>query len=317
MSAPVVQIPVVDEAQWLAARTQDVTSTEVPALYGLSPYVTEFELWHRKRDGVVVRVDQDERMRWGNRLESAIALGVAEDHKWKASKLATYMRLPDVRLGASFDFEIEDAQRGIGLLEVKNVDGYVFREQWDESGGVIKAPDHIELQLQTQLEVSGREWGCIVALVGGNEAHVTMRTRDPVIGNDIRSKVAAFWRSVWKGEEPQFNAERDAEFIAQLHKQSDACKTLVADRDTDELLADYAAAAEALREAETRREAAKARILMRIGTASKVSSALGTLSCGTTKESPGTLITPEMVGQHVGGRSSFRQFRFTPKKTKP
>ena len=39
---------------WLKARTEDITSTEVSALFGISPYTTAFELWHRKHDGFEV-----------------------------------------------------------------------------------------------------------------------------------------------------------------------------------------------------------------------------------------------------------------------
>jgi hypothetical protein len=60
--------------------------------------------------------------------------------------------------------------------------------------------------------------------------------------------------------------------------------------------------------------ATKADLLTRIGTASKVKSALGTISCGMTKGSAGTLVTPEMVGTYVGARAGYRNFRFTPSK---
>jgi predicted phage-related endonuclease len=58
---------------WLQLRTQDVTSTESAALFGMSPYVTQFELWHRKKSGEQPEFKTNERMRWGNRLEAAIA----------------------------------------------------------------------------------------------------------------------------------------------------------------------------------------------------------------------------------------------------
>ena len=47
-------IPYTTEAAWLAARTHDLTSTEIAALFGCSPYLTKFELWHRKHDGADV-----------------------------------------------------------------------------------------------------------------------------------------------------------------------------------------------------------------------------------------------------------------------
>jgi len=80
-------IEIQNQHQWLTERAKDVTSTEVSALFGLSPYLTEFELFHQKRDAVVVKIEPNERMKWGNRLESAIAQGAAEDMGWNIAKL--------------------------------------------------------------------------------------------------------------------------------------------------------------------------------------------------------------------------------------
>ncbi|WYK04376.1 hypothetical protein DWF04_015295 [Cereibacter sphaeroides f. sp. denitrificans] len=54
------------------------------------------------------------------------------------------------------------------------------------------APPHSELQVQHQLLVSGRQWAVIVVLVGGNDLRVTVRTRNEIIIQKIRDRVAAF-----------------------------------------------------------------------------------------------------------------------------
>ena len=78
-----------NEAQWLAERAKDVTSTQVAALFGVSPYLTEFELWHQKSNGIVEAFEENNRTRWGNRLEETIAKGFAEEFPENAQKLAT------------------------------------------------------------------------------------------------------------------------------------------------------------------------------------------------------------------------------------
>ena len=40
------------EQEWLDLRKKDITSTDVAALFNLSPYKTEFELYHEKLSGV-------------------------------------------------------------------------------------------------------------------------------------------------------------------------------------------------------------------------------------------------------------------------
>ena len=146
MTTETIQIE--SREQWLQERTKDVTSTEVSALYGLSPYKTEFELFHEKRDGLVVNIQSNERMRWGNRLEAAIAHGAAEEMGWQIAKLNVYMRDIDARIGSSFDFEIKSSSQGPGILEIKNVDWLQYQRNWiDDGAGNIEAPEHIELQI--------------------------------------------------------------------------------------------------------------------------------------------------------------------------
>lgn len=298
--------------QWLAERAQDVTSTESAALYGLSPYVTEFELWHQKHSGATVDLTPTARMVWGTRLQDAIAAGVAEDMGWQAKRLDVYMRDEADRIGSSFDFEIVCRKRGRGLMEIKNVDLAVFRDEWIDGPSGIEGPQHIEMQVQHQMEVAGVDWCAIVALVGGNAAHVIPRDRDREIGQDIRRRVRAFWQSIEENRMPRPNYARDADFMFSLYGRADADVVLEADTETEDLLREYAR----LGAIGDERDAVKARILERIGRASKVLTSFGSLACGMTKESRGKEITPDMVGQFVGARAGFRQFRFTPKKSK-
>jgi predicted phage-related endonuclease len=76
----IVTTPVTDKEAWLQQRTQDVTSTEVSALYDLSPYLSEFELFHQKRDQEIVRIEENERMTWGKRLENVHCAGRSRDN---------------------------------------------------------------------------------------------------------------------------------------------------------------------------------------------------------------------------------------------
>jgi putative phage-type endonuclease len=300
-----------DEASWLQERTRDVTSTEVAALFGLSPYTSEFELFHRKRLGEVVRIEENERMRWGKRLESAIANGVAADNEWVITPANIYMRDPDARIGSSFDFLISED----GLMEIKNVDGLQFQNKWIDDGATLEAPEHIELQIQHQMEVAERDYCILVALVGGNRVRWVRRERDEQIGAAIRERVSQFWDRVIRNDAPSPDYSTDADFIIkQLHANANDGEVIEADEALEDLIAQYQFVSREAAGMDELKSKTKAELLQRIGTASKVSSRLGTISCGMTKPSQGTFITPDMVGTHVGGRQGFRNFRFTPKK---
>jgi len=312
-------IPITDEQSWLENRLLDITSTEVSALYDLSPYQTEFELYHQKKEKHVVRIEENERMTWGKRLEDSIAHGAAETMGWDVEKFDVYMSNPKTRMGSSFDYKINKSNKfdppedGVGILEIKNVDGVAYRKNWkDDGNGNIEAPEHIELQIQHQMEVADINWCALVALVGGNTQKIIFRKRDRAIGEDLTKKVRAFWEKVKAGTPPNIDYLKDADYIIKtLHNQADAGVMLNADDDMDELIDEYNMINKELQSVNRAKDSIKAQILERSQKASKIISKYGTISCGMSKESRGKLITKDMVGTYQSPRKGYRMFRFT------
>lgn len=319
------------EEQWLAMRDQDLTSTEAAALFGCSPYATVYELFHRKTGQLVVEFETNDRIKWGNRLEAAIAMGIAEDHGLVVEPFKVYARIPELRMGSSFDFKIvgladgykgEDEtfrdlfrDNGPGIMEVKNVDGLQFKRGWIADGAIMEAPPHIELQVQHQQEVSDLEWTVIAPLVGGNTPMPFYRLRDRAIGQAIREKVAEFWSMVESGKAPAPDYAQDAETIGRLLLNSNGETVDMKDNNRlAELVALHAQASEAYTAAETSKKAIKAEILDIIGPSAKVMLNGCYISAGTVKDSPGTLIEAHMIGQRVGGRKGYRNMRVYPSK---
>ena len=304
-----------DEAHWLKLRTQDVTSTESAALFGMSPYVTHFDLWHRKRSGMVPEFKSNERIKWGNRLEAAIAHGIAEEMGWPIRPLKEYMRDPDARLGSSFDFLILGDEPA--HLEIKNVDYLAFRDGWlEHDDGTIEAPEHIEMQVQHQMAVSGLSRTYIGALIGGNRFQVIERQRDDDVIRAIRARVAEFWRTVETGEEPEPVMPDDADALIRLHQYAKPEKILDASGDANiaALVAEYKQAASDADAAEERKKIAKAQLMQAIGDAEKVVGKGWKISAGMIADTPPTVITDEMIGKTYGGRKGFRNLRLTTTK---
>ena len=307
--------PITDKQSWLENRLLDVTSTEVSALFNLNPYITEFELYHQKREKIVINIDDNERMAWGRRLEDSIAREFAERNKFKVQSFDVYMRNPETRMGSSFDYKIVSEEEPM-ILEIKNVDSLQYRSKWiehDENN--IEPPEHIALQLQHQLEITGYNVGYIVALVGGNTMKVVRSERDPRIGKLLRGKVENFWERIKLGVPPDVDYTRDAQYIMKnLCNQADAGLVLTADEDMDKLIDDYNAVNREYVSIGKMRDQIKAQILERSNNASKIVSVNGTISCGMSKESKGKLITQEMVGTYQNPRKGYRMFRFNQPK---
>jgi putative phage-type endonuclease len=305
-----------NQEHWLAMRKLDVTSTESACLFGESPYMTRFDLWHRKRTGIVPEFKTNDRMAWGNRLEAAIAYGIAEEQGWEIKPMKEYFRNPDLRMGSSFDFVITSLGEPVHL-EIKNVDYLAFRDGWlEHEDGSVEAPIHIEMQVQHQMAVSGFKRSFIGAFIGGNRGVVIERERDEDVIAAIKAKVADFWRTVDAGQEPDPVMPGDAEVIIGLNQYAKPGKVL--DASSDDVLADlieqYKTAAAAEKNAEDDKKVAKAAIFKHIGDAEKVLTGGWSLSCAMQADTPPTLITANMVGTSYGGRSGFRNLRINPRK---
>lgn len=289
------------EAEWLSMRDQDITSTECAALFGCSPYATAYELYHRKTGQLVVEFETNDRVKWGNRLESAIAYGIAEDLGLLVEPFKVYARIPELRIGSSFDFKVvgidpnyqgsDETYRdlfreyGPGVMEIKNVDGLQFRRGWI-TGDDKEAPPHIELQAQHQMEVAGLPYTIMAPLVGGNSPQPFYRLRDLAIGEAIRAKVAEFWQRVEDGRAPEPDYAKDADSISRLYMNNDGTSIDLSDDERLYVLCqNYKKAGDEKKLAETAQKAAKAEILTIIKHA-KEAHALGhKITAGTTAPS--------------------------------
>lgn len=297
-------IPFTDEKTWLESRVQDITSTEISALFGISPYCTPYELWHRKHDKTYVKIDPNERMEAGTHYQDAIGAWFAKKNGWTIRRKDEYVRNPELRIGASFDMEISGGE----LLEIKNVDSLVFKNDWNiKEDGTVEEPLHIAIQVQHQLLVSGAQVCWLGVLVGGNTHYLIKRTPDQRVHDAIKQKVAAFWYSIDNNLEPEPDFNQDAEFIKTLYNYSEPGSVINISNDTTvkEIATEYKALGDAIKSAEERRDAIKAEILTKIGTAEKC---LG----------DGFSISAGMIGPaHIEyDRAPYRSFKITFKKIK-
>ncbi len=295
-----------NETHWKQLRSLDVTSTECAALFNLSPYSTHLELWHRKKDKIVVNIEENERMKWGKRLEKTIAEGFAEDNQLEIAPMKEYIREPVLRMGSSFDFKILSDEPGI--LEIKNVDSLVLKNDWiEEEDGTWTAPNHIELQVQHQLALTGWSYAYIGVLVGGNRPVFIKRDADPIIGEKIKNKIREFWISIENNTPPPINFERDAEFINKLYGYAEPNKVIdgVGNERLTHIAATYKNLGEQIKTLTSMRDACKAEILTMIQDAEKCLGNGFTISCG--------LVGPAHVEYD---REGYRSFRISFKKVK-
>jgi len=263
-----------DEAHWLLLRKPNLGSTDVAALFGLSPFNTYAEKWLEKRDCVETSFKGNDRTEAGQILEPAIAQLIAKREGWTVKPFKDYMSIDGLRLGSSFDYVVlnEDGTPR-AILEIKNVDAKNYKD-WHNEDGELEAKKHIELQLQTQMLVSGIHEAYIGVLFGGNNPKVLHRKYDPAIGEVILNAVNEFWRKVDENEQPQFDYSnpKDQEVIKKLYREGRPPVTMDATKNTElaSLYAEYTKSNKAAKLEKEMADSLKAKITTTVGEASLI-----------------------------------------------
>lgn len=289
-------------------RASHVGASEVAALFDASPYLTAFELWHRKKgtistpDFMAEGAPNNERIEAGIRLEPAIIQWACDRWGYQRREAPTHLSNGN-GLGGHPDSLVTCPERGDGLIEVKTAD-WLIRKKWGE-----EPPLHYLLQAQSYAGLAGAAWCDVVVLVGGNQLERFTYEFRPKIYADIERRVAEFWQSVRANDPPKPDFARDGDTLAQvLGEPTEEVVDLRHDNYADELAEEWRTLKAVVKSTETRIEEIKTELLLKIGTAGYALLPNHKISANQTKGSAGALITAEMVGTHVGARKGWRRF---------
>lgn len=277
-------------------RQQFVGSSEVASLFsvdlnemGQKAYETRYELWARKSGLVKRDFAGNNRTRWGTRMEGTIARGFAEDHGFKVRNARRYVLHPEVdRMGASPDYEIVSHPLGPAWAEIKAVDRLVYLswpevEEIDDRDFVAETglpylhkrrepPLRLQLQVQSQLACApSKKWAVLVILVGGNELVPIPYPRVESSIQSIEEEVPAFWAEVDSGIAPPIDWSADHATVVRLHGYSDPDKfvDLSGDAEAFDLAQEHCEASRIRKEADEVQKITKAKLLERVGDASR------------------------------------------------
>jgi len=223
------RIPIVDRAQWLELRKQDVTASTVAALFGMHPYQTIAGL-HAEKHGVEFdQVDPEaEVVRRGLVLETVVAGEVARLRpEWQIERANVYLRDRRLRLGATPDFFILGDPRGRGVLQTKTVGATKYKRDFGEDG--TTPPFWMTAQCLTEMHLDGAAFGALGILVLGEFTFKTVVIevpRHPAAERKITAAVAQFWVTSTAGEVPAIDYERDGALLAVMFPEAEPGKVV-------------------------------------------------------------------------------------------
>lgn len=204
--------------QWLAARREGITATDLPKILGMSDYGTAIDVW-REKLGLTdtdfdLAIGENEAALWGVNFEDVVAKVWADHMDVKVRRIGIIANVEEPWMLASLDRLVTGCPDGRCALEVKTRSGYVGKE-WDNG-----APADVTAQVEWQLIVSGLDHEHVAALIGGQRLvhHVIQAPSDKRRAELIDAARIVF-DSVGSGEAPKLpeNLWTDA-YLEQLHE---------------------------------------------------------------------------------------------------
>ena len=205
-------IKIANDAHWHELRKQNMGASESPALFGLLPWTTRWQLWMQKAGKLdAPDLDDVKHIKQGKFFEAPVAGWASEKFGITLNKVRRYLIDDDCpRMGASLDYE----QVGTGEripTELK----WVIRadDRWEWDGDIItQAPEYYLVQIQHQLACSGADRGQLIAFINGDVRRAVYERRPGVI-KALREQVTQFWADVEAGNEPPIDFKADAEAV--------------------------------------------------------------------------------------------------------
>lgn len=293
-------------------RAQHVGASEATALFDCNPWLTHFELWHRKKGNIAtpefnaVHDDgspENERIYWGVRLEAAIIEAAKERYGYTDRQPADPPLSNGKGFGGHPDRRVICPLRGAGIVETKMVD-WLERKKWGD-----EPPLNYLVQGNGYAGLDGVDWFDMLVLVGGNKLERFQYDFRAKLYAETEKRVEAFWQSIHENKPPKADYSRDGDTIAELYTPgTDAVIDLRGDNLATTAAMEWLEADSETKLAEGRREAARAELMDKLGEAGVGLLDGITIKAPTIAASPDRIITAADVGSVIKGRRAHRRF---------
>jgi putative phage-type endonuclease len=303
--------------QWLRVRKNGIGSSDAAAAVGLNPYQSQLELWLIKtgRDDALPKIDPNDDtspMYWGTVLEPFVAEHYTRRTGNRVRRINAVLQHPDsdkAWMLANIDREVVGAP-DVQILECKTAGEFGSR-LWKDG-----VPEYVQVQVQHQLAVTGKQAADVCVLLCGQEVRVHRIERDEEVIAQLIELERRFWHYVETDTPPPADGSDSAALALQCLYPRDSGNTidLSGDAEMGQVFADLLEAREAL-DANSKAEAQlKQKIQERMGDASRAKFEGGTVSWKRSKDSTGLdvarLLTdqPELIQQYPLVKTGSRRF---------
>lgn len=301
--------------EWLEVRKHGIGSSDAAAAVGLNPYKSQLELWMEKtgRDADLPKPDPTDTtapVYWGTLLEPIVAASYTQQTGRKVRKVNAVLQHPDRPwMLANIDREVVGVS-DVQILECKTAGEFGARHWRD---GV---PEYVQLQVQHQLAVTGKQAADVAVLLCGQQLKVHRIERDDELIAKLMLLQERFWHYVTTDTQPPVDGSDSAATALQYLYPRDSGQELDFSQDSQMSalftnLQDARFQADKYKQVE---EQYKQQIQQAMGDASKATFETGSISWKRSKDSmvldTKRLLSdhPELLAQYSMTRSGSRRF---------
>ena len=204
--------------QWLEVRKRGIGSSDAAAAVGLNPYQSQLALWLQKtgRDTAPASGPLDTSasdciqedlspMYWGSLLEPIVAAHYTRRTGNRVRRINAVLQHPEHPwMLANIDREVMGAA-DVQLLECKTA-GIQGARLWRDG-----VPEYVQLQVQHQLAVTGKQAADVAVLLGGQELQVFRIERDDELIGKLIALEREFWGYVERDQQPPADGSDSAD----------------------------------------------------------------------------------------------------------
>lgn len=245
--------------EWLAWRRKGIGGSDIAAIAGLNPWRSPVAVYLEKIGELPSECD-NQAMYWGRKLEDLVAQEFAERNNLKVRRVNAVLQHPKYPMFlANIDREV--VGKGRGVLEVKTTSVYNSKE-WNDD----KLPDHVMVQLQWYLFVTGYKRGYVAALIGGQQYVDYPIERDDTIIEYLQKIALDFWKLVENRTPPEMDGSQSSkEVLDILYPTSTPDSAIELPPTAQDLIAEFEAAQAEEKAAKERKEAAANKLKALLG----------------------------------------------------
>ncbi|KVE59875.1 endonuclease [Burkholderia vietnamiensis] len=300
--------------EWLEVRKNGIGGSDAAAAVGLNPYMSALELWliKTRRDANLPKPDADdmtEPVYWGTLLEPIVAASYTTQTGNRVRRVNAVLQHPTIPfMLANIDREVV-GNREVQLLECKTAGEFGAR-LWRDG-----VPEYVQLQVQHQLAVTGKQAADVAVLLCGQKLEVHRVVRDDALIARLIELEAAFWRYVETDTPPPADGSESADRALRcLYPGAGGTVDFTGDRNLSAAFADLVAVRAEINARQQVEAKLKQSIQQAMGEADRAMFETGEVSFKRSKDSAGVDLKrlladhPHLAAQYAVTKPGSRRF---------